>query len=133
MTGQSEVRPAPDAIQSYAKRAMAVQSEFSEKLIEANQHWFEQIQIESNEAWELFRRFNSTASVAEKITALQDWAKGVTARSANDATYAIETARSPGTIELNLFARKIIDVDESGLTCRHATLQSAQRTASAKR
>ena len=113
MTGQSEVRPAPDAIQSYAKRAMAVQSEFSEKLIEANQHWFEQIQIESNEAWELFRRFNSTASVAEKITALQDWAKGVTARSANDATYAIETARSLGTIELNLFARKTGSVDEA--------------------
>ena len=112
MTGQSEVRPAPDAIQSYAKRAMAVQSEFSEKLIEANQHWFEQIQIESNEAWELFRRFNSTASVAEKITALQDWAKGVTARGANDATYAIETARSLGTIELNLLARKTSSVDE---------------------
>ncbi|ODM82383.1 hypothetical protein [Bradyrhizobium elkanii] len=113
MTDQSEVRPAPDAIQSYAKRAMAVQSEFSEKLIEANQHWFEQIQIESNEAWELFRRFNSTASVAEKITALQDWAKGVTARSANDATYAIETARFLGTIELNLFARKTGGVDEA--------------------
>ncbi|MCP1966589.1 hypothetical protein [Bradyrhizobium elkanii] len=113
MTDQSEVRPAPDAIQSYAKRAMAVQSEFSEKLIEANQHWFEQIQIESNEAWELFRRFNSTASVAEKITALQDWAKGVTARSANDATYAIETARSLGTIELNLLARKTGGVDEA--------------------
>lgn len=95
--------------------------------------WFEQIQVESNEAWELFRMFNSTVSVAEKVTALQDWAKGVTARSANDARYAIETARSPGTIELNLFARKTIDVDESGLTCRHATLQSAQRTASAKR
>ncbi|GEC52819.1 hypothetical protein ABIF38_004746 [Bradyrhizobium japonicum] len=102
-------------------------------ICDLNRHWFEQIQVESNEAWELFRMFNSTASVAEKVTALQDWAKGVTARSANDATYAIETARSPGTIELNLFARKIIDVDESGLTCRHATLQSAQRTASAKR
>ncbi|MTV15430.1 MULTISPECIES: hypothetical protein [Bradyrhizobium] len=112
MTGQIEVRAVSDAIQSFAKRTMAVQSEFSEKLIEANQHWFEQIQVESNEAWELFRRFNSTASVAEKVTALQDWAKGVTARSANDATYVIETARSLGTIELNLFARKTIDVDD---------------------
>ncbi|MCA1400485.1 hypothetical protein [Bradyrhizobium sp. BRP56] len=113
MTDQSEVRPVSDAMQSNAKRAMAVQSEFSEKLIEANRHWFEQIQIESNEAWELFRRFNSTASVAEKITALQDWAKGATARGANDATYAIETARSLGTIELNLFARKTSSVDEA--------------------
>lgn len=113
MTDHSEARPVSDAVQSYAKRAMAVQSEFSEKLIEANQHWFEQIQIESNEAWELFRRFNSTASVAEKITALQDWAKGVTARGANDATYAIETARSLGTIELNLLARKTSSVDEA--------------------
>ncbi len=113
MTNFSEARPVSDAIQSYAKRAMAVQSEFSEKLIEANRHWFEQIQIESNEAWELFRRFNSTASVAEKITALQDWAKGATARSANDATYAIETARSLGTIELNLFARKTRAVEEA--------------------
>ncbi|MVT70446.1 hypothetical protein GPL21_35820 [Bradyrhizobium pachyrhizi] len=113
MTDQSEVGPVSDAIQSYAKRAMAVQSEFSEKLIEANRHWFEQIQVESSEAWELFRRFNSTASVAEKITALQDWAKGATARGANDATYAIETARSLGTIELNLFARKTSGVDEA--------------------
>ena len=113
MTDQSEVRPVSDAMQSYAKRAMAVQSEFSEKLIEANRHWFEQIQIESNEAWELFRRFNSTASVAEKITALQDWAKGATARGANDATYAIETARSLGTIELNLFGPKTSSVDEA--------------------
>ena len=113
MTDHSEARPVSDVVQSYAKRAMAVQSEFSEKLIEANQHWFEQIQIESNEAWELFRRFNSTASVAEKITALQDWTKGVTARGANDATYAIETARSLGTIELNLLARKTSSVDEA--------------------
>jgi hypothetical protein len=51
--------------------------------------------------------------VAEKITALQDWAKGATARGANDATYAIETARSLGTIELNLFARKTGSVDEA--------------------
>ncbi|GEC59620.1 hypothetical protein ABIF38_003071 [Bradyrhizobium japonicum] len=113
MTERNEVRPVSDAIQGYAKRAMTVQSEFAEKLIEANRHWFEQIQVESNEAWELFRRFNSTASVAEKITALQDWAKGVTARSASDATYAIETARSLGTIELNLFARKTGSVDEA--------------------
>jgi hypothetical protein len=113
MTDHSEARPVSDAIQSYAKRAMAVQSEFSEKLVEANRHWFEQMQIEANEAWELFRRFNSTASVAEKVTALQDWAKGVTARGANDATYAIETARSLGTIELNLFARKTGSVDEA--------------------
>lgn len=113
MTDRSEARPVADAIQSYAKRAMAMQSQVSERLIEANQHWFEQIQIESNEAWELFRRFNSTASVAEKITALQDWAKGVTARSAQDATYAIETARSLGTIELNLFGRRTAGADEA--------------------
>lgn len=113
MTDLKEARPVADAIQNCAKRAMAVQSEFSEKLIEANRHWFEQIQIESNEAWELFRRFNSTASVAEKITAVQDWAKGVTARSAQDATYAIETARSLGTIELNLFGRRIDGADEA--------------------
>ena len=89
MTDHSEARPVSDAIQCYAKRAMAVQSEFSEKLIEANRHWFEQIQIESNEAWELFRRFNSTASVAEKITALQDWAKGVTARGAKRSSLCL--------------------------------------------
>lgn len=38
MTDRSETPPIADAIQSTAKRAMAVQSEFSEKLIEANQH-----------------------------------------------------------------------------------------------
>ncbi|ERF82312.1 hypothetical protein JQ559_20240 [Bradyrhizobium viridifuturi] len=113
MTDRSETPPIADAIQSTAKRAMAVQSEFSEKLIEANQHWFEQIQIESNEAWELFRKFNSTASVAEKITALQDWTKGVTARTAQDATYAIEIARSLGFIELNLFGRRTGGADRA--------------------
>ncbi|VIO72896.1 hypothetical protein CI1B_45450 [Bradyrhizobium ivorense] len=113
MTYRSQARPVAEAIQSCAKRAIAVQSEFSEKLIEANRHWLEQIQIESTEAWELFRKFNSTASVAEKITALQDWSKGVTARAAEDATYAIETARSLGTIELNLLARRTGATEET--------------------
>ncbi|WP_338827095.1 hypothetical protein [Bradyrhizobium sp. 27S5] len=113
MTNLSDSRPIADAIQSCAKRAMVVQSNFAEKLIEANRHWFEQIQIESTEAWELFRKFNSVATVAEKITALQDWTKGVTARRAEDATYAIETARSLGTIELNLFARQTGGADEA--------------------
>ncbi|MBR0900674.1 hypothetical protein JQ616_37460 [Bradyrhizobium tropiciagri] len=116
MTDHSKNRPGTgavtEAIQSAAKRAIAVQSEFSEKLIQANRHWLEQIQIESNEAWELFRKFNSSTSVAEKITDLQDWMKRRTARGAEDATYAIETARSLSTIELNLFARKTGDEAE---------------------
>ena len=113
MTEQSETRPVVQAIQSYAKQAMAVQSDFSEKLIEANRHWLEQIQTESTEAWELFRKFNSSTSMAEKITALQDWTNGVTARAAEGATYAIETARSLGTIELNLLARRSDGPDEA--------------------
>jgi hypothetical protein len=115
MTDYRDNRPGAgvvaEAIQSYAQRAIAVQSEFSEKLIRANQHWFEQMQIESNEAWEVFRKFNSTASVAEKITTLQDWMKGITTRSAQDATYAIETARSLG--KLNLFAQRTGDAAET--------------------
>jgi|GEM_PF-1980334 len=110
MTNQKEDRMnagvTAEAIQSYAKRAIAVQSDFSEKLIEVNKHWLEQIQIESNAAWELFRKFNTTTSVTDKIATLQDWLKGVTARSAEDASYAIETARALGNIELNLFRRR---------------------------
>ncbi|MBR0934226.1 hypothetical protein [Bradyrhizobium jicamae] len=115
MTDHNETHPGAvaEAIQSYAKRAISVQSDFSEKLIEANRHWLEKIQIESNEGWDLFRKFNSTSSVAEKITTLQDWMKGFTARSAEEATYAIETARSLGTIELNLFVRRPGDVTDT--------------------
>jgi hypothetical protein len=113
MTDYTDNRPVAgvvvEAIQSSAQRAIAAQSELSEKLVEANRHWFEQIQIESNEAWEFFRKFNSTVSMAEKITTLQDWIKGVTERGAQDATYAIETARSLGNIKLNLFTRQTND------------------------
>ncbi|MFB9261588.1 hypothetical protein ACFFWD_00035 [Bradyrhizobium erythrophlei] len=117
MTDHNENRPdagaAAAAIYSYAQRAIAVQSEFSEKLIEANRHWLEQTQIESNEAWELFRKINSTTSTAEKITGLQDWIKGVTERAAQDAIYAIETMRSLSNIELNLLARRACEAAET--------------------
>ncbi|PDT75134.1 hypothetical protein CO675_22140 [Bradyrhizobium sp. C9] len=110
MTDRSEnqvhANASVEAIQAGAKRAMVVQSEFSEKLIEASKHWMEQIQTESNEAWELFRKLGTTTSVTERIETLQDWIKGVTLRSAEDATYFIETARALGNIELNLFASR---------------------------
>jgi hypothetical protein len=117
MTDHSENRlnvpTAAEAIQAFAKRTIAVQSEVSEKLMEASKHWLEQIHAESNAAWELFRKINTTTSATERVATLQDWLKGVTARRAEDATYAIQTARVLGNIELNLFTQQTDDTAET--------------------
>ncbi len=102
-----------DAIQACASRTIAVQSDVSDKLIEANRHWLEQIQIEFTAAWELYRKLNSTVSISEKITTWQDWMKGVTARSAEELTYAVETAQALNTIELNWLRRPTGDAVDS--------------------
>jgi hypothetical protein len=95
-----------DAIRNFAGRAIAAQSEFSEKLVEANKHWLEQMQTESTAAVELFRKVNGTMSPAERIASIQEWVKGVTERAAKDAAFAFETAQALGKIELKLFTRQ---------------------------
>ncbi|MFB9262366.1 hypothetical protein ACFFWD_04150 [Bradyrhizobium erythrophlei] len=102
-----------DAIQTSAKRTIAVQSDISDRLIEANRRWLELIQIEFTAAWELFRKLNSTVSGAEKITIWQDWMKGVTARGAEELTYAVETAQALNSIELNWLGRRTGDAADN--------------------
>ena len=105
MTDNRSNAAVAEAIRDVTKRVTAVQSEFSKKLIEASLRWLEQIQIESNHAWEFVRRVNSTASAAERISSFQEWIEGVTERGGEDAIYAIETARALSDIEMKLFAR----------------------------
>ncbi|MFB9263303.1 hypothetical protein ACFFWD_08990 [Bradyrhizobium erythrophlei] len=98
---------AGDAARNFAKRVIAVQAEFSEKLVEAHRHWLEQVQIESTRALELLRNISGTASAAQQITSTQTWMKGVTERAAENTIFAIETAQALGKIELRLFAREL--------------------------
>jgi hypothetical protein len=105
MSQEQMIAPVSNVLPALAKRAIAVQSEASEKLIEAGHHCLDQIQAESAEALEFFRKFNDNATAAERVSALQEWLKGATERGAKNAGYAIETARALADIETRLFAR----------------------------
>lgn len=87
-----------NSIEALAERAIGAQSALSEKLVEANRRWLEQVQIESNEVWELTRRVNSEIAFVEKVSAFQDWLRGVTQRGAKDAIYTLEVARTFGEL-----------------------------------
>jgi len=108
MTQEIEGRQAPAelarTIQSFAQRALTVQAEFAQSLVQANRHWIEQFQTEWTEAVDLVRRFHANDSAVDKVGAVQGWMKGVTERGIRDASYAIEVARALGTIELKLFS-----------------------------
>ena len=99
------IAPVSSALPAFAKRAMAVQSEVSDKLIEASHHCLEQIQAEQTEALEFLRKFNDNTTAADRVGALQEWLRGATERGAKNATYAMETARALAEIEARLFAR----------------------------
>ncbi|HVX77971.1 MAG TPA: hypothetical protein VHB49_17690 [Bradyrhizobium sp.] len=96
-----------------AKRAIEVQSEFSQKLLEASKHCLEQMQRSSTEAWELFWKINSTPSISERLEACQAWMKDVTERSATDASYFLETARSLSEIELKMLKRPSTEFEKA--------------------
>jgi hypothetical protein len=92
------------AVQDFAQRALNIQAEIAEGLVQANRHWIEQYQTECMEAADLARRFASNDTSVEKVSAIQTWLKGVGERGIRDASYAIEVARALGSIELKLFA-----------------------------
>jgi len=108
MTHEIEGRQAPaelaKTIQGSAQRALTVQAEVAESLVQASRHWIEQFQTEWMEAVDLVRRFHATDSAVDKVGAVQSWMKGVTERGIRDASYAIEVGRALGTIELKLFS-----------------------------
>ncbi len=108
MTHEIEGRQAPaelaKTIQGFAQRALTVQAEVAESLVQANRHWIEQFQTEWMEAVDLVRRFHATDSAVDKVGAVQSWVKGVTERGIRDASYAIEVGRALGNLELKLLS-----------------------------
>ena len=92
------------AVQDFAQRALNIQAEVGESLVQVNRHWIEQCQTEWTEALELVRRFASHDTTVEKVGAVQTWLKGATERGIRDASYAIEVARALGSIELKMFS-----------------------------
>jgi hypothetical protein len=103
--GKINIIPGSTALPAFTKRAIEVQSEVSEKLIEASHHCLDQIQVESAEALEFLRKFSDNTTAAERVGALKEWLKGATERGAKNATFAMETARALADIEAGLFAR----------------------------
>ena len=95
---------AAKSIQTFAERAIEAQAALSQKLIEANRHWLEQVQIESNEIWEMTRKLNSEASYADRAKVFQDWLRGASQRGAQNAVDAMEATRMFGQIELKFLA-----------------------------
>jgi hypothetical protein len=108
MTQDIEGRKTPaelaQTIQSFAQRALTVQAEYAESLVQANRHWIEQFQTEWIEAVDFVRRFHANPSAIEKVEAVQGWMKGATERGIRDASYAIEVGRALGNIELKLLS-----------------------------
>jgi hypothetical protein len=108
MTLQIESRQSPiaaaKAMQGYAQRALDIQTECAESLVQAHRHWIEQFQTEWMEALDFVRRFHSNDTVVDKVDAVQTWMRGVTERGIRDANYAIEVGRALGSIELKMFA-----------------------------
>lgn len=99
-------------LRDFAKRAVEIQSELSQQFLEATRHCLEQTQRSSTEVWELFWKINTTPSVSERLEACQAWMKSVTERSAADASYLLEVARSIGEIELKALKRPSTDLSE---------------------
>lgn len=90
------------SFRNLAKRAIELQTELSEKLLDVTKHCLEQTQRSSTEAWELFWKINTTPSISERIEACQAWMKGTTERSAAAASYLLETTRSLSEIEMKM-------------------------------
>lgn len=101
---QTKSETTTKSMQAFAERAIAAQSALSQKLVETNRHWLEQVQTESNEIWEMTRKMGSEASYADRVKVFQDWLQGVTQRGAQNAIDAMESTRMLGQIELELLA-----------------------------
>ena len=102
-------RTTPPVFRDLTKRAIEVQSELSQKLLEATKHCLEETQRTSTDAWELFWKINTTPSLSERLESCQAWMKSIIERSAADASYLLETARSLSEIELKMLDRPSAD------------------------
>ncbi|SEI19481.1 hypothetical protein SAMN05216367_4876 [Tardiphaga sp. OK245] len=92
------------ALRQRAAQAAAVQSELAKKVMEINQHWLERIQKDSTEAWQLLFKFGGTPAVGEKIKLCEQWIEGAMQNAADDASYALDSARALGELEMRFFA-----------------------------
>jgi hypothetical protein len=93
-----------NAMQGFTQRALAVQAEFAESLLQANRHWVDQMQVEWAESLALARRISGEGTPAEKTEAVQAWLKGATERGIKEASYFADTARRLGSIEMKMFS-----------------------------
>lgn len=104
---QTESRQSPTdfakSMQVFAQRALEIQAEFANCLVKAQEHWIGQFQTEFKEAQNCLRHFSESEGSADKFAAIQTWWKDATARHFHEMSFAIETARALGGIEVKLF------------------------------
>jgi hypothetical protein len=96
-----------------AKRAIELQTELSQRLLDVNKYYLEQTQRSSTEAWELFWKINTTPSISDRLEACQAWMKGATERSAAAASYLLETTRSLSEIEMKMLKKPSTDDEDN--------------------
>lgn len=77
-------------------------SQMSEALAEVNQHYIERIETEWWEAADLVSKLNAVMLATDKVRLYQDWLKDFACRRMEDASYAIEAARTISSIEMKL-------------------------------
>ncbi|WP_213770548.1 hypothetical protein [Bradyrhizobium sp. dw_78] len=92
------------ALHQRSAQAMNIQAEFGRKLVEVNRHWFEQIQIESSQCWDVLWKASAATSLTDKAKIFQDYLRDFTKRATDDASYMMENARALGEIETRIFA-----------------------------
>ena len=78
------------------------QSELSAKLVEVNQYYLDRINAEWVEGWKCLAAVNGTMLSVDKMGIYQDWLRGFSQRRMQDASYAMEVARTLSGIDLNL-------------------------------
>jgi hypothetical protein len=117
MTGIIDADPrtivAVSVIRDVTNRAIEVQSQLTQKLLEVNRHCLEQMQLSSTEAWELFWKINTTPSISERLEACQAWTKAVAERGATNTNYLLEATRSLSEIEMKVLKRPSIGDEDS--------------------
>ena len=78
------------------------QSELAAKLVQVNQYYLERINTEWVEGWKFLTAVNGTMLSTDKMGIYQDWLRGFSQRRMQDASYAMEVARTLSGIDLNL-------------------------------
>ena len=80
----------------------AQQSQLSAKLAEVNQYYLDRINTEWIEGWKCLAAVNGTMLSVDRMGIYQDWLKGFSQRRMEDASFAMEAARTLSGIDLNL-------------------------------